>query len=343
MIRRMHRVALGLAVVCALAHGAWGDPVQMRIATVAPDGTLWARELKAFANQISSETGDAVKVKWIFGGIAGDEMQLEERIRRGQLDGVASGGPLCAKLAPSLRAFTSPGLFLDRGEASYVLQKMYPRAEEEMAKRGFVLLGVAGVGPMMIFSRTPIRNMSDLIRTRLWVWTEDAYFIDQWKALGVKPVPTLIYEAGRSYQEGKVDAMISTPTAALAFQWTTLTPYLSELRIGYLNGCVAISARAFDALNRETQLTIRAAAAKLNRRFEDAGRVQDEALLGGLLSRHGLHITPVDATFRSDFFEAARTMREHLPADLLGADILGKIQSLLADYRAEHDPRAGSR
>jgi TRAP-type C4-dicarboxylate transport system substrate-binding protein len=137
--------------------------------------------------------------------------------------------------------------------------------------------------------------------------------------------------------------MISTPAAALAFQWTTLTPFLSELRIGYLNGCVAISARAFDALNRETQLTIRAAAAKLNRRFEDAGQVQDDALLGGLLGRHGVHITPVDATFRSEFFEAARTMREHLPADLLGADILGRIQSLLADYRAEHDPRAGSR
>jgi TRAP-type C4-dicarboxylate transport system substrate-binding protein len=339
----MRSAVAGLALVCALAGGAWGEPVTLRIATVAPDGTLWARELKAFATQIGSETGDAVKVKWIFGGIAGDEMQLEERIRRGQLDGVASGGPLCAKLAPSLRAFTSPGLFLDRGESSYVLQKMYGRAEEEAAKRGFVMLGAAGVGPMMIFSRTPIRTMAELQKTRLWVWTEDAYFVDQWKALGAKPVPTLINEAARAYQENRVDAMISTPTAALAFQWTTMTPFLSELRIGYLNGCVAVSARAFDALPRETQLIIRAAAAKLNRRFEDAGRVQDDALLGGLLARHGLHITPVDATFRSDFFEAARSMRERLGSDLLGADVVGRIQSLLADYRAEHDPRAGSR
>jgi len=328
--------AVAIAVACAAATPAAADPTVLRIATVAPDGTLWARELKAFAAEIAAATGDTVRVKWIFGGIAGDEHELHDRIRRGQLDGVASGGPMCNELAPTLRLFLSPGLFLDRNESTYVLSRLYHHVEEEFAHSGYALIGLAGVGPMMIFSRRPLRSMADLQHLRLWTWADAPWFNDQWRALGVAATPTPIYEVAGAYTGDRLDAMIAPPTAALAFQWTTLTPFLSQLRIGFLNGCVIVSARVFDALPHEAQLTIRAAAARLNRRFEDAGRVQDEALLNGLLARHGVQQTPVDATFRSDFFESARAMRDHLAADVMNRQQLARIQSLLADYRAEH-------
>jgi TRAP-type C4-dicarboxylate transport system substrate-binding protein len=333
------RRAWAIAVLCLTASVSHADRTVLRVATVAPDGTLWARELKSFAAEIAAQTGDAVRVKWIFGGIAGDEAQLEDRVRRGQIDGFASGGPLCSKLSPTLRLFASPGLFLDRAESSYVLTRIYGKAGEEFAQAGYILLGAAGVGPMMVFSRRPLRSMNDLRHQRLWVWADDHWFTDQWRSLGVALDTSPIYDVSRGYAAGRIDALIATPTAALAFQWTTMTPFLSELRIGYLNGCVLLASRAFDSLPHETQLVLRSAAAKLNRRFEDAGRAQDDALLNGLLARQGVRITPVDATFRSDFFEAARTMRDHLAAAVMPSAMLARVQTLLADYRAEHSTR----
>ena len=58
--------------------------------------------------------------KWYFGGIAGNELQMLERMRKNQLDAVLSGGMMCMKLSPSMRVLRLLGLFQSRAEASYV-------------------------------------------------------------------------------------------------------------------------------------------------------------------------------------------------------------------------------
>ena len=62
----------------------------LRFASVAPEGTGWAREFKAFARDAEAFSNGQVRVKWYFGGIAGDESVVPERIKRGQLDGEAA-------------------------------------------------------------------------------------------------------------------------------------------------------------------------------------------------------------------------------------------------------------
>src|SRR3954463_9025735 len=71
----------------------------LRFAAVAPDGTSWAREARAFAREVENVTANGVRTKWYFGGIAGDEMEELARLRRGQLDGIA-GAVYCERLAP---------------------------------------------------------------------------------------------------------------------------------------------------------------------------------------------------------------------------------------------------
>jgi TRAP-type C4-dicarboxylate transport system substrate-binding protein len=104
-----------------IAGLAQADPVVLRFATVAPTGSPWARELTSFARQVESASDGAVKVKFYFNAVAGDEKEELERLRHGQLDGAASGQLLCEQLAPSLRVSHLPGVFQDRDEASWVL------------------------------------------------------------------------------------------------------------------------------------------------------------------------------------------------------------------------------
>src|SRR5690348_13261182 len=121
---------LALALLGAPAHA---DPVVLRMASIAPDGTGWARELKAFARDVEAGSHGQLKIKWYFGGIAGDESQVPQRIRKGQLDGEAAA-ITCARLAPSLKVLRVVGLFRQREEASYVLSRLQPTVTREFAR-----------------------------------------------------------------------------------------------------------------------------------------------------------------------------------------------------------------
>src|SRR5262249_44319194 len=91
-----------------------GPRVRRPVATAAPDGSGWARELKVFAREVENATHGEVSVRFYFGGLAGDEIVVGERIQRGQLDGATSGHMLCQKTAPSLRSLRIPGVVRTR-------------------------------------------------------------------------------------------------------------------------------------------------------------------------------------------------------------------------------------
>jgi TRAP-type C4-dicarboxylate transport system substrate-binding protein len=316
---------------------ARADPVTLRMASAVPEGTAWAREGMAFARDVATLTHGEVRVKWYLGGIAGDELQVQERIRRDQLDGAGSGGILCTRLAPSMRVTRLVGLSGDRAESAYVLAKLKPTLDEEFRQSGFTDLWVAGLGPSIVFSREPVRSMSDLLRGRWWSWDLDELFNGGLRTLGLKLVPLPLHEAARAYDESRIDGFLTLPTAALAFQWSAQARYVTDLRLGFLSACLIVANRAFDPLPVEAQDAIKAASAKFQARMETVGREQDAALLGGLFAKQGLHPLPVSDELRRQLEAVARAAREHDAA--VPAPLRKKVEGWLADYRADHPSR----
>lgn len=316
----------------AVAEPKW----TLRMATPAPEGTGWAREIKAFSREIESGTNGEVRMKWFFGGIAGDEVQIGDRIRKGQLDGSGSGGMLCEHLAPSMRVLRLLGVFQTRDEASYVMSRLRPELEQEFAKSGFALLGHAGLGPEVFFLRNPAHSLADLRRIALWRWDLDVVAGMMSTEIGLKIVSLPLDQAGKAYEDGRTDGFLGIPTAALAFQWSTQARYLLDLRTGYLEGCVVVANRAFDRLPPEHVRVIRAASAKLAARFEELGRQQDDALLTGLFAKQGLKVLVPSESFRAEFWEAARASRDRLGEKLVPKPLLDRVLGMLADFRAEH-------
>jgi hypothetical protein len=147
---------------------ATAEPTVLRMAAIAPEGTSWARELKAFARNVEKATDGALRIKWYLGGVAGDESEELDRIKRDQLDGGA-GAMICDILAPSLSVTSIAGLLHSRAEASRVVNLLTPTIAEEFQRNGFVFLGAAGFGLDVVFSRTPMRSLADLRRGRFWI------------------------------------------------------------------------------------------------------------------------------------------------------------------------------
>jgi TRAP-type C4-dicarboxylate transport system substrate-binding protein len=331
----MRPAAFALLTLTLTSSVAHADPQTLRLSTIAPAGTGWAREFSAWARDIEAGTHGNVHIKIYFSAIGGDEFTVLDRIKREQLDG-AIGSESCVRLAPSLRVTRIFGLFQSREESFYILTRLMPRIDAEFLKHGFINLGEATLGAELLFTREPVRDMAELRKTLLWVWDDDEALKQQAPALGLHIVATPLEGGARAYDDRSVDGFIAIPTAALAFQWSAQAKYLTPLDLSYRNGCVFFASRAFDALPLESQRYVREATAKLRQRLDDLTVRQDAALVGGLFARQGMKTVPVTERFRLDFFSEARDMRDRVASQLVPQKLLDEVLSWLADYRVEH-------
>ena len=289
--------------------------------TLAPEGTAWAREAHAFARDVETLTHGAVRIKWYLGGIAGDELQTAERIRRGQLDGIASGGMLCMRLAPSMRVLRVRRPVPEPRRVGLRERRLRAGARRGVPQAGFVNLGEIGIGPDVFFSRTPVRTMADL-QAGASVGVGSRRGAARWSctAMGLEHGAAAARGRGaRVRRAAGIDGFFAVPSAALAFQWSAQTRYIADLRLGFLRGCILVANRAYDELPIETQQALRSASAKLLARIEELGRSQDEALLGGLFDKQGVKpVQVVERRSAREFFERrarrARTARRQAGA-----------------------------
>jgi TRAP-type C4-dicarboxylate transport system substrate-binding protein len=324
------RAGLLLTLLTSAAHA---DPTLIRLGSVVPDGTVWARELRAMGRDVESATNHAVKLKWYLGGIAGDELQVGERISRDQLDGGISGGMLCEKLAPSMRVFRIPGLFQTRAEVSYVVSRLKPQLDKEMLQAGFANLVESAVGPSIPFMRVAARDLSELRKQRFWIWDVDEPLKAILPAMGITVVPLPIDQAARAFDANQHDGFITPPTAALGFQWSTQVRWFTDFQFGWVVGCMIMANRTFDRLPVEVRDALRAAGAKTRARMEDTAGEMDAQLTGALFEKQGLkHLRSSEAA-RTELFEAARVAREK--TRVVGSELLGQVIAWLADYRAQ--------
>jgi TRAP-type C4-dicarboxylate transport system substrate-binding protein len=308
--------------------------VLLRLASISPEGSAWSRELKAFGRDLETRTEGRVQVKWYFGSVAGDDAAVLDRIKRNQLDGSA-GSAVCDRLAPSLRVARVVGLIQSHEEAAYVIGRMRRELDTEFRKSGF--LGYAtGLGSEVLFSMKPIRSMDDLRAMRTWLWDLDAVMAPQLKHMGIPLVQTPIEEATRALDDKKYDGFITIPQAALAFQWSARMSYFGELRSGFVMGCIIVANRVADSLPVSDQQALKDAAAKLQLRVDDLGRAQDAQLIGKLFEKQGLKRLTIDRALRAQFFEAARKARAAVDEKVVPLELIQRVESWLADWRAEH-------
>src|SRR5262249_4141864 len=78
---------LGLCAVDAAAPAARATAI--KVATLAPKGSAWAKILEEGAKSIAEKTADRVQIKYFFSGSQGDERDVVRKMKLGQLDGSA--------------------------------------------------------------------------------------------------------------------------------------------------------------------------------------------------------------------------------------------------------------
>ena len=337
--RRRGAAALFWVTVVAVGgarHAPAHAEATLRLSTIAPDGSLLARDLKRFAEDVAAATGGQLKIKWYFNGVAGDELEQADRIAKGQLDGAASGQMFCNQIIPSMRVTRLPGVFQNRDEAADAINRLHSTLEKEAHEHGFFLLTTVSLGPDVIFTRRPIKTLTELRKIKLWRWDSDEVGIVTSRDMGLQVVPSPVGEAARAYDDGRVDGFLAIPLAALAFQWSSRARYVTDLRGSYIWSCLVVTEKAINHLPIAHQQALRDAAARARERFEDVGKRTDEALLGGLFAKQGAISVPVSDQLRAEYLAAARDARSRVTGRLVPKELIDRVMQMLADYRVEH-------
>src|SRR5579864_6840174 len=109
----------------------------IKIATVAPDGTAWMKEMRTAAEGVKTRTGDRVEMKYYPGGVMGDDATVLRKIKIGQLHGAAFTGGQAAAITPDASLYGQPFRFHTQEEVDQVRAKLDPQVRQSFEKQGF--------------------------------------------------------------------------------------------------------------------------------------------------------------------------------------------------------------
>lgn len=253
------------AALCAVALGAAsgiGTPAtaatqELKIATLAPDGSTWMKLMRELDVAIRKETANAVGLKFYPGGVQGGEDVVLRKIRVGQLHGGGLTGAGLGAIAPSLRVLELPFLFQNEDEVQAVHAKLDPIFEGKLQEAGFTLLGWSEVGFIYLYSKEPIATPAQLKAAKVWLWEGDPLAETFLKTAGVSPVPLDVTDVMTSLQTGLVNSVYVSPLACIALQWFTRVSYVTDLPLTHGIGAVVVTNEAWNKIPAEQQPVVR--------------------------------------------------------------------------------------
>lgn len=244
---------VGLAALLLGGRAAAG-PVTLKIATLAPEGSIWMQALHDAKTEIEAATAGAVKIKIYPGGIMGSEKDDLFKIRTGQLQGGGFMGYAIGKICPDSEALMFPMVFRTYEEVDQTMPKIRPYLEERARANGFEAMGWTEVGFTYAYGMKPIDSLEALRGTKVW-GLDSPMLMELFAAGRITTIPANVTDVLTALQTGSLETVFGPPTAAVAVQWHTRIRHYNTMRLTYAIGGIFLSSAGWNSIpgpHRET-------------------------------------------------------------------------------------------
>lgn len=329
-VSRLGRV---LATV-ALATAGPLHAEDVKVATIAPDGSHWLREMRSGGDRIKELTQGRVAIKFYPGGVMGNDAQVLRKIRIGQLHGGAFTAGGLGERYSALNLYGIPLLFRSLDEVDYVRERMDEQLADGLAAAGFVSFGFIEGGFAQLMANEPVASVEDMRRRKVWIPEGDQIAFMALEVLGLSPVTLPPTDVLTGLQTGLLDVVAASPVAALVLQWHTKVKFVTELPIAYSMGIFAIDAGVFSRLSEGDQAVFRQVMAEVVSSLDEAAR-QDNREARAALEDAGLNFVSVDPNAVDGWRQTVRgiypQLRQRRDVD---AEVLDQLLGHLDAYRA---------
>jgi len=323
-------VLLLVSLVVPATHAA-----TLKIATLAPDGTSWMKVMRAAADDIKAETEGRVKIKYFPGGVQGSDQSVLRKMRIGQLQGGAVATGSLINISPASQLYNLPFTFRTLEEVRAIREEFDPYIVAELAKAGYVVLGISEAGFAYMMSGEPIRTSEDARKQKVWVPEGDMIGETTFENGGVEPISLPLSDVYTSLQTGLIDTIVVNASSAIALQWHTKVKYVTDFPLLFLTGAIIIDQKAFKRISTEDQAIVRRVMAEAFASM-DAQNEIDEAGAREALAQNGIEFVELSDEDKQAWETLATSaVKELASKEIYPVDIFKKLQQRLAEMRQE--------
>lgn len=338
----MHKTPLFPSMLCACALGtalslptaaAAAEPALVKLATVAPKGSIYHRVLQDVGEAFRTARGPQARYIVYPDSIQGTEADTVRRMRVGQLDASLLTVVGLNEIDPAVAALQfMPMMFRSWDEVDHVRERLRPLLEEKLAAKGFVVLFWGEAGWVQFFTKDRITMPEQYRRARIFAWAGDNAQIGLMKSLGYQPVALQITDILPGLETGMLDAVPVAPLWAMVGQFDRVTRYMLPVNWVPIVGATVMRKPAFDALSPQVREAVLVAARKAGEQLRAHRSVQDEESIRAMQAR-GLTVLPLTPEVEKAWRAVAEQAWPRVRGSMVPAETFDRVQSVLADYR----------
>lgn len=306
----------------------------LKIASIAPEGSVWMVEMRKAAEEIESRTEGRVTFRFYGGGVQGNDAQVLRKMRIGQLHGATFTMGDLGDFARASEIYALPMTFNDYQEVMYVRERMDARLRQALEDAGKVNFGFSGGGFGYLMSNTPVDSLDDMSRQKTWVQEGNELVYHSFKSLGISPVSMPLTDVLTGLQTELLDSVSIPPMVAIVLQLHTKLKYITDMPLAYVYGALIIEEKFFSRLSDPDQAVVREVMEAAYERLDKSSISDHEAALQALQDA-GLELVPVDpaepAAWRRKVIASNKALAASGDVDKAAMDEMLKH---LAEYRS---------
>jgi tripartite ATP-independent transporter DctP family solute receptor len=295
---------------------AFGQARQFSFAYDQPPTTAYGIAANMFDAKLKELSGGKMSINQFPGAQLGQEPQMLQKMRAGDIDFVITSTANASTLAPQAGVFSLHFLFRDQAHLMKALADPAIAAEfRAMVKdqvQGAHVLGLMTMGLRNMYSKQEIRSVDDIKGKKVRVQatkTEDTHF----PAYGAQTVHMPFGDVYTSLQTGVVNVAENGINVYLANKHYEVAPVLSITEHEANNNCIWVSDKTWSSLSPEQQGWVQAAADEVSRR-EPAMALKLEKDSEDKLKTMGVKV--VENVDKSGFIKDATPVQDQLAAEL---------------------------
>ena len=305
----------------------------IKIATLAPDGSAWMRELRTAATEVQTDTQGRVQVKFYPGGVMGSDTVVLRKMRLGQLQGGVLTSSELAALYPDAAIYSLPFLFDDWSQVDKTRPQIDPLLAKGFEAKGLKMLAVSNIGFAYLMSIKPLRNRADVTGTKLWIPQNDEIAERTFKLGGISPILLPLGDVFTSLQTGLVDTVANTPSGAVALQWHGKLRTLLDLPLSFVVVYMVMDIKSWQKLSPADQLVVANAFKGAAQRVDANIKGKDAAALAAM-KKQGLTVNRLDPVETARWRQIGAQVTRNMEADRrISPEMLAAIRRAIAGAR----------
>ena len=326
---------VGLGALAFPQGGEAQSTHNLNFATVAPDGTPWAEQLRDTQKRIKKDSNGEINVRVFLGGSMGSEVEIVEDIAKGER--LQGGGMSTAALAeganvPILMLPELPYLFRSVEEADAVLDEvLFAPVSAALSGKGFVLGCWAENGWRNFATMGPASSPTALAQFKMRS-QESPVHLGMYEKLGVQAVAKPTSEVLPALNTKIIDGYDNTPLFSIAAGWIEPVSHYTLSKHIYQPAAIVYSKKFMDSLSADLQRVVIGDALAESRRGRVGVRALESELIESIRSM-GKTVTSLSNEERKVFVKATRDVRNgfavtHKDLRPVYAEVKAKLKSM---------------